>query len=125
MAAFNVISSIIMIHFIDYWGAALGTAASVIVGQIILMSLYYKKVFDFDIKRYFSGISKGILPAFILGILFGMLVGQIPCNSAFIRLILEGSAFCIVFGVILARFGLREEEKRMIFGMLKKVRKNK
>lgn len=125
MAAFNVVSSIIMIHFIDYWGASLGTATSVIVGQIGLMCLYYKRIFDFDIKRYFYGISKGILPAFILGIMFGILVGQIPCSSGFVRLMLEGSAFCIVYGGIVVRFGLREEEKQMLFGMLKKARKSK
>lgn len=125
MAAYNVVSSIIMIHFIDYWGAALGTATSVIVGQIGLMCLYYKRIFDFDIKRYFYGISKGILPAFVLGIMFGILVGQIPCSSEFVRLMLEGSAFCIIYGGIMGRFGLREEEKQMLFGMLRKARKNK
>lgn len=125
MAAYNVVSSIIMIHFIDYWGAALGTATSVIVGQIGLMCLYYKRIFDFDIKGYFYGISKGILPAFVLGIMVGILVRQIPCSSEFVRLMLEGSAFCIVYGGIVVRFGLREEEKQMLFGMLRKAQKRK
>lgn len=125
MAAYNVISSIIMIHFIDYWGAALGTATSVMIGQIGLMCLYYKKIFDFDIKRYFFGILKGILPAFVLGIIVGILVGQIPCNSKFFRLMLEGIAFCVAYGGIVVRFGLREEEKQMLFAMLRKVRKRK
>lgn len=125
MAAYNVVSSIIMIHFIDYWGAALGTATSVIVGQIGLMCLYYKRIFDFDIKGYFYGISKGILPAFVLGIMVGILVRQIPCSSEFVRLMLEGSAFCIVYSGIVVRFGLREEEKQMLFGMLRKAQKRK
>lgn len=122
MAVYNVVSSIIMIHFIDYWGAALGTATSVIVGQIGLMCLYYKRIFNFDIKGYFTEMSKGILPAFVFGIIVGTLVGQIPCNSAFVRLMLEGIAFCAVYGGILVRFGLRDEEKQILFGMLKKVR---
>lgn len=122
MAVYNVVSSIIMIHFIDYWGAALGTATSVIVGQIGLMCLYYKRIFNFDIKGYFTGMSKGILPAFAFGIIVGTLVGQIPCNSTFVRLMLEGIAFCAVYGGILVCFGLRDEEKQMLFGMLRKVR---
>lgn len=121
MAAFNVVSSIIMIHFIDYWGAALGTAASVIVGQIGLMCLYYKRIFDFDIKGYFYGISKGILPALIFGIIVGTLVGQIPCRSHFFRLVLGGIAFCAVYGGAVVRFGLSEEEKQTLFCILRKV----
>lgn len=125
MATYNVVSSIIMIRFIDYWGAALGTATSVIVGQIGLMCLYYRKIFDFDIKGYFLGILKGILPAFVLGIIAGTLVGQISCKSVLFRLVLEGTVFCAVYGGMLVRFGLREEEKRMIFGMLRKIQKRK
>lgn len=125
MAAYNVASSIIMIHFIDYWGAALGTATSVIVGQIGLMCLYYKRIFDFDIKGYFCGILKGILPAFALGIIAGVLVGQIPCNSGLVRLALEGVAFCAVYGAIVIRLGLHEEEKQMLSGMLRRARRRK
>ncbi len=125
MAVYNVISSIIMIHFIDYWGAAIGTATSVIVGQIGLMGLYYKRIFDFDIKRYFCGILKGIIPAFVLGIIVGTIVRQIPYSSIFVQLMLEGIAFCIVYGGIVIRFGLREEEKQMLFGMLRKAQKRK
>lgn len=125
MATYNVISSIIMIHFIDYWGAALGTATSVIVGQIGLMCLYYKKIFDFDIKGYFLGILRGILPAFIFGIIAGTLVGKIPCNSVLLRLVLEGITFCAVYGGILIQFGLREEERRTLFDMLRKIWKRK
>lgn len=125
MATYNVVSSIIMIHFIDYWGAALGTATSVIVGQIGLMCLYYRKIFGFDIKGYFKGVLKGILPSFLAGIIIGLLVGQIPCNSAFVRLILQGFAFCAVYCGILVCFGLSQEEKQMFFGMLKKFRKRK
>lgn len=125
MAAYNVVSSIIMIHFIDYWGAALGTATSVIVGQIGLMCLYYRRIFGFDIKGYFNGVLKGILPAFLSGIIIGALVGRIPSNIVFFRLILEGFAFCTVYCGILVCFGLSQEEKQMFFGMLRKFRKRK
>lgn len=125
MAVYNVVSSIIMIHFIDYWGAALGTATSVIVGQIGLMCLYYRKIFGFDIKGYFNGVLRGILPAFVSGIIIGTLVGQIPCNNVFFRMILAGSVFCIVYCGILVCFGLRQEEKQMLFGLLRKKRKRK
>lgn len=125
MAVYNVVSSIIMIHFIDYWGAALGTATSVIVGQIGLMCLYYRRIFGFDIKGYFNGVLKGILPAFLSGTTIGALVGRIPCNCAFFRLILEGFAFCAVYCGILVCFGLSQEEKQMFFGMLRKLRKRK
>ena len=121
MAAFNVVSSIIMIHFIDYWGAALGTATSVIVGQIGLMCWYYKKIFNFNIKGYLCGVMKGMVPAFLLAVIAGMAANLIPCTNIFLRIIIEGIIFCAVYGGILIRFGLREEEKKQVLNAFKAV----
>ena len=121
MAVYNVVSSIIMIHFIDYWGAALGTATSVIVGQIGLMCLYYKKIFMFDIKGYFRGVMRGIFPAFLLAVIVGLLANYIPCNVVFVRFILEGIIFCLVYGAVLMLFGLRDEEKKLVFSVFKRI----
>lgn len=123
MAVYNVVSSIIMITFIDYWGAAIGTATSVVVGQIGLMCLYYKKVFGFDIKGYFRDVMKGIFPAFIFAIIVGLSINLIPFTNLFLRFILEGVVFCFIYGGILMLFGLREEEKRQVVGIFKKFLK--
>lgn len=121
MAVYNVVSSIIMIHFIDYWGAALGTATSVIVGQICLMCWYYKKIFNFDIKGYFRDVLKGIFPAFLLAATVGFATNLIPCPVVLVRLLLGGAVFCLVYGIVLIRWGLRAEEKEIVLRGFRKV----
>ena len=123
MAAYNVASSIMMIHFIDYWGAAIGTATSVILGQIGLMCLYYRKIFNFHISGYFRGMMGGIFPAFFFSLLVGLMANKIPCTRIFLRLIIEGTAFCLVYGGILLGFGLRDAEKLQVLSFFKKFLK--
>ena len=123
MAAYNVASSIMMIHFIDYWGAAIGTATSVILGQIGLMCLYYRKIFNFHISGYFRGMMEGIFPAFLFAVVVGLMANKIPCTRIFLRLIIEGIAFCLVYGGILLGFGLRDEEKLQVLSFFKKILK--
>ena len=125
MAAYNVVSSIMMIHFIDYWGAAIGTATSVLLGQIGLMCLYYKKIFNFHISGYFRGVMKGIFPAFLIAVIIGLMTNKIPCTSMFPRLLIEGITFCLVYGGILLCFGLRDEEKAQVLSLFRKIFKKK
>lgn len=66
MAMINIIISIILIHFLGYWGAAIGTVISITIGHIILMNVYYMKVIKLEVFRLFREIFAGILPAGIL-----------------------------------------------------------
>ena len=118
-AIINIVSSIIMIKFIDYWGAALGTAISVLLGQIIFMSFYYKKVFGFNMKFFFSESIKGILFCALVA-----LICTIPLNicitNNIVLLIAKGSIYVSIYGYMLVKVGLTNIEKKAIFGKFKK-----
>ena len=66
MAVINVIVSLLFIRYMGFWGAALGTVLSLIVGHGFLMNIYYAKEFRIEIGRMFGGIFKGVLPAGLL-----------------------------------------------------------
>lgn len=114
-AVINVFSSIIMIKFIDYWGAAFGTAVSVLLGQIIFMSFYYKKIFGFNMKCFIKDSVKGILPCALVALVF-----TVPLNGCIknniLLLIVKGIVYVLVYVVTLMKFGLTYSEKKAIFG---------
>ena len=113
-AVVNVVSSLIMIAFFDYWGAAMGTALSVIAGQIIAMSLHYKKVFGFKPIQFFVRSCKGIVPSMFLGILLTLPLDLLSLGDIWLLLV-KGVVYVAVYGASLLLFGFEKTEKQALF----------
>lgn len=111
----NLVSSMIMIRYFDYWGAALGTALSVLLGEILALSLYYKKTFGFRLGAFMLRTFKGILPCAVLGILVTLPLGTFPLGDA-VLFLLKGIVFVAVYGGGLLLFGLNPQEKCALLG---------
>ncbi len=118
-AAVNVTSTLIMIRFFDYWGAAWGTALSVVIGQIVAMCLHYKKVFGFKPLAFFRKSFHGILPCALLAVAIAIPFDFIPCTDLLLLLI-KGFVFVVVYGGGLLLFGLNPHEKKALLGRFSK-----
>lgn len=117
MAVLNVIISIFLIQRIGYWGAAIGTAVSLIVGHGILMNIYYARVFNMQILRMFSSIFKGILLSGLVAALICIPIAVVvPMSMA--GFLIKGFSFIIAYILILWKFGLNETERIIIKGMI-------
>jgi O-antigen/teichoic acid export membrane protein len=118
MAVINVIISIVLIKFIDYWGAALGTFISLMIGHVILMNWYYSHCFDMKIKRMFKEIFSGILP---MGLIAGII--NIPLiklgEKSLVILAIKGIIFITIYCILIWKWGLKIEEKKYISQTLK------
>lgn len=123
-AVINIVFSICMVKVIGYWGAAWGTAISVILGQIIILSFHYKKVFGFRMIRYFAGISKGISLSLVIALLCSLPFGYIHINN-FWMIIIKGIIFVVIYGVCLIKFGANKNEKIIIFNALSLIKRKK
>lgn len=118
-AIINIISSIIMIHYIGYWGAAIGTACSVIIGQIILLSHHYHKVFGFRLGAYLTNVFRGLLPTMLISIIASLLFQLIPVND-WVLLIVKGTVYMLVYILGIMIFKSNSKEKELILGALRK-----
>lgn len=123
-AILNIITSIVMIKIIGYWGAALGTAWSVIVGQIILLSFHYHRVFGFSFINYFSGILKGIFPSMALAVSVTMVLQMLPLGNLMV-LFLKILVYLAIYSFGIMMFKSNYQEKLMIKGMLTKLKLNR
>lgn len=121
---FTTAANIIMTVFlIDIWGivgAAIATALATVIGQIVIMNIYYKKVLGIDVLHMFRETYKGILVFQILGCVVASVTGAF-ISSNILGMMIGGTLYCFIsFGGFWI-FGANAEEKYKITKMRKKV----
>ena len=120
MAVINVIISLFLVRAMGFWGAALGTVISLIVGHGFLMNIYYAKTFHIEIGRMFGSLLKGILPA---GLAASSLC--IPLSlyveDTLPMFLVKCLCFVVVYAVFLILFGFNKTEKAMLKGIFRKI----
>lgn len=115
---------LLTIWWIKYWGmfgAAAATAVFTIIGQIILMNIYYKKAIHIDVMFLFGQSFKGILPSMIISCLGSAAVSYFIHNS-FLSLLAGGVTFCVILAVCMLTFGANKAEKELFFGRIHKLK---
>ena len=115
---------LLTIWWIKYWGmfgAAAATAVFTIIGQIILMNIYYKKAIHIDVMFLFGQSFKGILPSMIISCLGSAAVSYFIHNS-FLSLLAGGVTFCVILAVCMLTFGANKAEKELFFGRIDKLK---
>lgn len=115
---------LLTIWWIKYWGmfgAAAATAVFTIIGQVILMNIYYKKAIHIDVMFLFGQSFKGILPSMLLACLGGGAVAYFIHNE-YLSLLAGGISFCVILGACMLVFGANKSEKELFFGKIKKLK---
>ena len=107
---------ILTIFWLDCWGvigAAAATALCTLIGQVLIMNIYYDRVLRIPVLRLFLQAFKGILPIMLAGCLVaGILSSMI--SIPLLSLLVGGIVFvCIVF-IGWYRWGSTPEEKSMV-----------
>ena len=121
-AILNIISSITMIKYIGYWGAAFGTALSVIIGQIVLLSFHYHNVFEFQLGHYALQVLKGILPSMLAAVVATLPLKYLPLGDL-AQLICKALVYTMVYGTGIMLLKSNAAEKAIIQNMFAKLRR--
>lgn len=121
MAVLNLIASIVLVQWLGFWGAALGTVISLLIGHGVMMNLYYAKVFHVEIFRMFWKIFAGILPAGMVAAMLCLPLALFLPNTV-VWFIIKCCCFLLLYGLALLVFGFNAEEKVMVHAILKKFR---
>lgn len=103
-------------------GAAIGTAAALIVGELILVNLYLYFSVKINIVRFYYQLLKSVAPVMILPTLVAFYLRESFANS-WIGLML-GCALTLVMYVGLAFFlALSQNEKRIVLNWCRVTQK--
>ena len=108
----NVIMSIPLTKLYGPVGAAIGTGLSFIIGQGLVLNIYYYKVININIPKFWIEILKMSIPViitFILGILMKHYIGYDTLIIYIIQIIIYSLIYCVLMWIL----GMNKYEKNL------------
>ena len=123
-AVVNVCISIILSKKYGGVGAALGTAISTILGQVIFMNIFYQKKIGINIIKFWKNILTMSIPMIFVIILAIILKTIVPINSVIV-LVAQIVLYTLIYCLIVYRFSINEYEKQLILKPINKIIRRK
>ena len=120
IAIANILLSLILVRKYEAIGCAIGTAISLIVGNIVIMNVYYSYKIKLAVKHFFfemAKISLSVSPAFICGVL----IKQIWNCSSWISLILCAGLYCSIYCCLIYLIAMNKWEKSLVATTLLRI----
>lgn len=111
IAAINIAVSIPLCIKFGELGCAFGTSLSLVVGNIIIMNIYYHKCVGLDIKYFWKEIFK-FIPSLIIPILTIIVIRHFVSDNLF-SIALCGIIFTVFYAVSMWFLGLNQNEKKL------------
>lgn len=120
IAIANVISTYLIVPYMGVIGAALCTCVSYLLGQGLIMNIYYHKVTGLDIPLFWKNIGKmAIIPAVMLVVGICLLRRIVITNwLTFFALV---AVYSLVYIVLMYMFSLNNYEKDILRKPIRKV----
>jgi O-antigen/teichoic acid export membrane protein len=115
----NIAISIPLARLYGGIGPAIGTAFSLIIGQIIIMNLYYHKKIGLDMILFWKEILKMSMPIVASAITIKILL-LFWKDSNILMFLLQIVLMLALYVALMWRFGMNDFEKSMVRGVLKK-----
>lgn len=122
IAVGNVFISIPLVQLFGEMGAALGTAISLIIGNIIVMNWYYQVKIKLDMLYFWKQILM-LMPCVVTSTLLALFLSNILIVNSIVNFIIVGVFYVLVYLVCLITFGMNSYEKNLIKGPINKILK--
>lgn len=120
----TIANILLTIWFISLWGvigAVIATAITLLIGNVLILNIYYHKAFGLRILYLFKEAYKGLLPFQILaGVAAYFTARLIP--SVLVSFIVGGVLYLLISFTLIYAFGLRAEEKQGVYKILKRMK---
>lgn len=120
IAIANVISTYLVVPTMGIIGAALCSCVSYLLGQGLIMNIYYYKVTGLDIPLFWKNILKmAVIPGLMLAA--GLLLGRMVVIDNWITFFVGVAVFTAVYAALMYGFAMNDYEKDIVRGPLKKI----
>lgn len=123
----NILLTVVLIKWQPLIGATIGTFISLVLGDVVVMNVIFRKKLKINLGYYYKGLTKGILPCIAVATAVGFVARHFLKNGGWISLLLEVAIICLVYAVCILMFGMNTYEKNMVLSVLRKFkpRRNK
>lgn len=124
MSGFNIIISIILAQKFQAIGAAIGTAIAQVVGNVILINLYYKNTIKLNIKKFWVEIIKMFLKLLPSAILVWIVI-LLTHFDGILSVFIYGFLYVVCYCFSAYKFAMNTFEKNIIKDIFGKIRLKK
>ena len=118
IAVINVVASIFLVKKYGVIGCAIATGASFIIGNIIIINIYYYKRLNLDIPLFWKNIIMMSIPI-VLTMGIGVLLNRYIVDINYTNFIIKGVIYGGIYFILLFFMGLHGEEKEKIKNKIK------
>lgn len=102
-------------------GCAMGVSGALVVGQILIMNVYYRRRQDLDIMTFWKEISKMSIIPIVLIISSMLIIRHFFALDSWGKLILGIAAFSSVYIPLFFRFSMTDDERNLFISMFHKI----
>lgn len=117
----NIVFTALLIKWNPLIGATIGTFISLMLGDVGVMNLVFKKKIHISLLRYYKGLFKGIVPCMFVMLIAGFIVRRfLPTGWIWLcfKLILVVAAY----GIAMLGFGMSSYEKDLVRSVCRKMK---
>lgn len=118
IAILNVLISIPLVQRMGIIGAPIGTAIGVLIGNGVLMNIYYKYKIGLDVSLFWKNIFR-MLPGIIIALVLSILFKSYFKVNSLISIFVAGLVYSILYIIIVYNLSLNKYEKSLIKNLRK------
>ena len=121
IALVSLAMQIVLTRYFGGIGCAMGVSGALVVGQILIMNVYYQRRQDLDIKTFWKEISKMSIIPIVLIFSAMLVIRHFFALDSWGKLILGIAAFSLVYIPLFFRFSMTDEERNLFISMFHKI----
>ena len=120
IAIVNIFVSIPLARLYGGVGSAIGTSISLIIGNIIIINIYYQKKVGINVISFWKEIIRMTIP-FIIPIAIILVLMKFITLHGFVHLIVFGSIYTLLYCIVCYLLVMNDYEKNIVNKVLKKL----
>ncbi len=123
IAISNIFVSIILAKLYGGIGSAIGTSLALIIGNIIIMNIYYYKKAKINTPKFWTEIIKISIP-FIIPITITIILKNIISLHGITYLLVFGSIYTILYSIVAYYLSMNNYEKKLVYSIFRKFKRS-
>ena len=121
IALVSLAMQIVLTGYFGGIGCAMGVSGALVVGQILIMNVYYRRKQDLDIMTFWKEISKMSIIPIVLIFSSMLVIRHFFALDSWGKLILGIAAFSLVYIPLFFRFSMTDDERNLFISMFHKI----
>lgn len=116
----NILLTILLIQWSPLFGATIGTFISLILGDVVVMNVIFKKKLKLNLLDYYKGLFNGIISCLFIATIVAVLV-QWCMPQGWIWLCIKIVIIVTVYAITMLKFGMTPYEKCLCKSLIIKI----